>query len=486
MKKLFLLIGITAMLFISCTYKGKKNVAYIKGNVPKETNSLKFEWIKKHSADIKPQANIAQIDSLGNFEIEIPLQNLSTGIMSINDNRYNVVFAPNDQIEIKVEKDTIVYSGKGAAKNNFLYILSKNDKCSRMGIMMAWYREEHELKDFFVMINDYIIARKEEFEKFSKTFTLSEEYADYFEIENNLEFIDLYKQAIIAYSRKNNLPTDSVNVPKEYEKHFSIKSLQSDKNLIYANYLMILNGMIRSNTEKVLSTNTLLNQDSVKLLMIMDSLSGLTREHYLVQSIFYNLSIYDKYDSALVASFDKIKSDENCIAVVNNELEKFNKKQEMIGAHFNNEILQTELRDTANNKNTMADILKKHEGKVIYLDIWSLGCGPCRMAMPFSKNLKMKLKDYPIDFVYVTIDDFSDDLWSEVFKVSLGKENHYRFEKGFDAKLLEDLGIMAVPTYLMIDKDGKLISYKAERPFNNMMQENPELEKKLIELSGKM
>lgn len=486
MRKLFLLIGVAMMLFISCTQNEQKNVVLIKGNVPKETELLKFEWIKEHFADIKPKAYIPQIDSLGNFEIEIPLQNLSTGVMSINDKRYDVVFEPNDRIEIRIEKDTIIYSGKGAEKNSFLYLLSKKDKCSRMSIMMSWYMEAHEFKDFFMMIDDYIGERKSEFEKFSKSHTFSKEYVNYFEIENKLEYIDLYQQAVMAYSRKNNLPMDSINVPKEYEKHFSMKNLQSDKNLIYANYLMLLNDMIRSNTEKILSSNTSLNQDSVKLSIIMDSLSGLTREHYLVQSIYYDLSIYDKYDSALMASFNKIKSDKNCIFVINYELEKFNKKQDMIGANFNNEILQTELRDTANNRLTIADILKKYEGKVIYLDIWSLGCGPCRIAMPLSKNLKEKLKGYPIEFVYITVDNFNDNLWSEVFKVSLGKENHYRFEKGFDAKLLEELSIMAVPTYLMIDKNGKLISYKAERPYNNMMQDNPELEKKLIEHSGRL
>lgn len=486
MRKLFLLIGVTTMLFISCTQKEQKNVAIIKGNVPIETSSLKFEWIKEHSADIKPQANIVQIDSLGNFEIEIPVQQLSAGLMSINNKRYDVVLEPGDQIEIKVKKDTILYSGKGAAKNSFLYLLSKNNKCSRMEIMRSWYTEEHEFKDFFVMIEDYINERKAEFEEFSKLYSLSKAYVNYFEIENKLASIDLYQQAVKSYSRKNKLPMDSIIVPKEYEEHFSLKSLQNDKNLIYANYLMILNGMIRSNTEKVLSTNTSSNKDSIKLSIIMDSLSGLTREYYLVQNIYYNLSIYDKYDSALVSSFDKIKSDKNCIAVVNKELEKFNKKKDMIGVNLNSEILQTELRDTANIRKTMADILKKYEGKVIYLDIWSLGCGPCRMAMPLSKKLKEKLKEYPVEFVYITVDNYTDKLWNEVFKVSLGQENHYRFEKGFDAKLLEAFSIMAVPTYLMIDKEGKLISYKAERPYNNMMQENPELEKELIELSGKI
>lgn len=178
MRKLFLLIGVAMMLFISCTQNEQKNVVLIKGNVPKETELLKFEWIKEHFADIKPKAYIPQIDSLGNFEIEIPLQNLSTGVMSINDKRYDVVFEPNDRIEIRIEKDTIIYSGKGAEKNSFLYLLSKKDKCSRMSIMMSWYMEAHEFKDFFMMIDDYIGERKSEFEKFSKSHTFSKEYVN--------------------------------------------------------------------------------------------------------------------------------------------------------------------------------------------------------------------------------------------------------------------------------------------------------------------
>ncbi|NLT50491.1 MAG: TlpA family protein disulfide reductase [Ignavibacteria bacterium] len=485
MKKSFFLIGVTILLLISCTHNKQKNLAVIKGTVPKETNSLKFERIKEHTADMYPKKYFVQIDSSGNFEIEIPVQQLSVGVMNINDKRYDFAIAPNDQIEIKVDKDNIIYSGKGAEKNNFLYELSKNDKCSLDGIINSWYNENHELKDFFVMIDDYINSRKKEFEKFNKLYPLGADYTNYFQIENELVYIDLYQYAITAYAIKNNLPISSVNIPQEYKKQFNLKSLQDDKNLIYRDYLTILDNIIYSNMEKIISKNNSINPDSLTLSIAMDSLSGQTREHYLVKSIYYDLC-HDKYDSTLMSSFNKIKSNKNCISFVNKELEKFNKKKEMIGVNLSSEILKTELRDTSNNKKTLADILKKYKGNVIYLDIWSLGCGPCREAMPFSKKIKEKLKGYPVEFVYITVDEYSDILWKEVFEVSLGKENHYRFEKGFGAKLLEAFSIIAVPTYLMFDKEGKLLSYKAERPFNNMMQENPELERILIALSGNM
>lgn len=484
MRKLLLLTGALTLLLISCTQQEQKNLAIIQGKVLYDIDEIKFEWFKEHSADIKPQTYIAKVDSVGNFTVEIPIQQLSKGMMITNNQRYDLVLIPEDHIKVSITKDSIIYSGKGAEKNNFLQELSQNKKCSRMDIMMSWYREEHELNDFYIMIDEYINTRKMEFEKFSSSHTLQKEFIDYFNIENQLDYVDLYEQAVIAYSRKNGIPIDSLEIPVEFEKQYSIQGLLNDKYLVYSNYLHILNGMIRSNVERIINADTSLKRDEVKLSIIMDSLSGRIREHYLVQGIYYNLSIYDKYDSSMVSAFNTIKTDENCIKVVETELIKFNKKKEMIGAPLHNDFLQTILCDTSKTKMTIAEVLSKSKGKVIYLDIWSLGCGPCRMAMPLSKKLKEKLKDYPIEFIYLTVDNYSDKLWDEVFKVSLTQDNHYRFEKGVNSKLHELFNIMAIPAYILIDKKGNLVSYNAERPYNRMMQENPELEKILIDLAS--
>ena len=484
MKKLILLFGTITLFITSCTQKGQNNQTIIKGKIDYACQEIKFEWFKLHSAEINPKAYFATVDSLGNFEVEIPIQQLSKGVMNINNQEHDLVLIPNDQLVISISKDSITYSGRGSEKNEFLYNLSKHEMSSKLDIMMSWYTKKHEFHDFFTMIEAYTKMRNIEFEKFNASHSLEKEFIAYFNIETQLESVDLYQQSALAYSRKNRVSIDSLKIPAEFKKQYSIKGLLNDKYLVSSDYLSIIGGMVRSNVKKMMINNKDVNKDSVLLSVIMDSLSGKTREHLLVEKIYYDLSIDNKCDSSFISAFNTIKSDKNCIDVIESELINFNNKKAMIGAPLHAKILETVLADTSNIKTTISEVLAKNKGKVVYIDIWSLSCGPCRMAMPFSKKLKDKLKDYPIEFVYLTVDNYSDKLWREVFEVSQTKNNHYRFEKGFDSELHKLLNIMIVPTYILIDKEGKLVSYDEERPNNNKGQINSDLKSKLIDLAS--
>ncbi|MGQ1910100.1 TlpA family protein disulfide reductase [Marinifilum sp. RC60d5] len=483
MNKIILSALTIALLLGACTQNNTKNLAIIKGKAHSDVKEIKFEWFKQHSADMKRPQHLAKVDSLGNFEISIPVQNISKGEMLVNKRSYDMIIQANDRLEINITKDTVTFNGKGAEKNKFLQILSQNKKCSKMNIMISWYREQHEFSEFFSMIEEYVDIRNAEFEKYNNSHSLNPEFIEYFNIKNELDQIDMYQQASIIYSRKNRIPIDSVQIPSKYKKQYTLKGFAKDQYLIADNYLDILYQFIRNEVNKLQSINRNLETDSLRLAIIMDSLPEKTKEHCLVQELYYDFSIYDKYDSTMMASFNKIKSDINCINFIDNELSKFNKKNAMIGAPLHKDFLQTVVYDTTNTKMTISDILSKNKEKVIYMDIWSLGCGPCRIAMPHSKKLHEKLKKYPIEFIYMTVDSYSDKLWNEVYEVSQEKENQYRFEKGFNSKLHQLFNIIIIPTYILIDKEGKLVSYNAERP-NKGRQDNPDLEKILIKLAS--
>lgn len=483
MNKIILSALTIALLLGACKQNNPKNLAIIKGKTHSDVKEVKFEWFKQHSADMKSPQHIAKVDSLGNFEISIPVQNISKGEMLVNKRSYDMIIQANDHLEINITEDTVTFNGKGAEKNKFLQILSQNKKCSKMNIMISWYREQHEFSEFFSMIEEYVDIKNAEFEKYNNSHSLNPEFIKYFNIQNELDQIDLYQQASIIYSRKNRIPIDSVQIPSKYKKQYTLKGFAKDQYLIADNYLHILNQFIRNEVDKLQSINRNLETDSLRLAIIMDSLPEKTKEHCLVQELYYNFSIYDKYDSTMMASFNKVKSDINCINFIDNELSKFNKKNAMIGAPLHKDFLQTVVYDTSNTKMTISDILSKNKEKVIYMDIWSLGCGPCRIAMPHSKKLHEKLKKYPIEFIYMTVDSYSDKLWNKVYEVSQEKKNQYRFEKGFNSKLHQLFNIISIPTYILIDKEGKLVSYKAERP-NKGRQDNPDLEKILIKLAS--
>jgi len=55
----------------------------------------------------------------------------------------------------------------------------------------------------------------------------------------------------------------------------------------------------------------------------------------------------------------------------------------------------------------------------------------------------------------------------------------FDFEEGFDSKLHQLLSIIAVPTYLLIDKEGNLVSYNADKPYK------AELKEQLLNLAAK-
>lgn len=473
------------IVLASCQNESK-NVAVIRGQGFMDKQTVKFEWFKKHSADFHPSAVEAKVDSLGAFEVEIPLTAITKGMMVVNESRYDLVLKPNENLTIQIASDSmLLFSGDGAERNRFLHSLSKKAYGSKMNVMMAWYTTDNEFSELYTILEDYLSTRYEALKQATPELLKDKQFVTYFNNGTALDSLDLIMQAPLAYSRKNNIPMDSVKVPEQYDFPIYLSQVQNDNKLTNEDYLHLLNNIIHEDVLTLMDSDSTLTRDETKLSIIMDSLSGSTREYFLVQNIYMKLSIYDECDSSYFIAFDSIKSNADCMAVVDFERARYDKKKAMLGAPLHADFLNTMVYDTANNELTLGAVFAESKHKVLYLDVWSLGCGPCRMAMPHSKKLKEELDGQPVEFIYLTVDNYSDKLWNEVYEVSLTKHNHYRFAKGFGAKMLKLFNTMAVPTYMIVDKEGKLVNYKAERPFDNSFSFNEKLVGQLKELAIK-
>jgi thiol-disulfide isomerase/thioredoxin len=470
---------------MSCSKEKQSDFATINGKVHSNIEEIEFQRFEKNPAQMRTEPYIAQVDSTGRFSVKIPIQSINKGYMVFNNNRNDLVLIPGDQLKIDIKNDTILYAGKGAEKNNFLYKLEKNKKCSRHHIMRSLYTKKLALDSIYQMINNYESSRKQELKEFQKVNTLEKEFVKFYDIETKMTVVSLLNHTPHILSRKRKQPLDSLQIPAKFNKYKLISSILNDDYLVCREYLQNLNLMIHDQTRRNLERDTTLTRQKAKLSVIMDSLSGKTREHYMVQEIYDKLTIRDNYDTTLIEAFKSINSNSNCKKVVDKEIAKYKNKQSMIGKPLPKDVLQTVLYDTSGSEVTLNEIITKHNGNVIYLDIWSLGCGPCRRAMSFSKKLKEEFADQPVEFIYTSVDRRYKKFWSKVFKISKTKENHYRFKKGFHSKLHDKFRIRAVPTYMLIDKQGKLVSYDAERPYNKKMKTNPKLKKRLSDLASK-
>lgn len=126
------------------------------------------------------------------------------------------------------------------------------------------------------------------------------------------------------------------------------------------------------------------------------------------------------------------------------------------------------LIDIDDNKCMLSDL----RGKVLYIDVWATWCGPCLQELPPLAELWEKYKDNPnIEFVSISVDDSSNN-WKKKLEKDKPLWKHYIIEGGFAKGPMNQLYfISGIPRFMLIDKDGKIITVNAPRPSEPTVEE---------------
>jgi thiol-disulfide isomerase/thioredoxin len=97
--------------------------------------------------------------------------------------------------------------------------------------------------------------------------------------------------------------------------------------------------------------------------------------------------------------------------------------------------------------------LKKHQGKVVYLDFWASWCKPCQKSFPWMNKLMAK---YPAEnFTVITI---NLDAESEAMHQFLGKvKADFDIYHDPSGQIAEQFKVEGMPTSYLIDASGKVV-----------------------------
>ena len=132
------------------------------------------------------------------------------------------------------------------------------------------------------------------------------------------------------------------------------------------------------------------------------------------------------------------------------------KKQANATTKQTDDVKVVALSDKLNSQQVLETIIKTYKGKVAVIDYWATWCGPCRAAMkqidPIKESYLKNKKD--VAFVYITGETSPLPTWKEAIKTIKGF--HYRLSDNQFNNLLKSLGIMGIPTYMIVGKDGKI------------------------------
>jgi thiol-disulfide isomerase/thioredoxin len=124
------------------------------------------------------------------------------------------------------------------------------------------------------------------------------------------------------------------------------------------------------------------------------------------------------------------------------------------------------LKEAKNADLLFEQLIAPYKGKVIYVDFWGTWCRPCLAQMPYAATLKKELAGKDVIFMYLA-NNSPENTWTNVIKkMDLTGENvvQYRLPEEQQAMIERKFLVNSFPTYLLIGKDGQLISDKAPRP----------------------
>lgn len=125
-------------------------------------------------------------------------------------------------------------------------------------------------------------------------------------------------------------------------------------------------------------------------------------------------------------------------------------------------------------KITLREVLYKHKGKKILIDVWASWCKDCIIGFPKINQLQ---KEFP-DVTYLFLStDFSKPSWKKAIKKYKIKGEHYNLPKGMnDGDFVNFINLSWLPTYMVIDEEGEIALFKAinanDKNIRNALEEN--------------
>ena len=125
--------------------------------------------------------------------------------------------------------------------------------------------------------------------------------------------------------------------------------------------------------------------------------------------------------------------------------------------------------------------LESLKGKLVYVDVWATWCGPCKLQIPFLKQLEEQYRDKDIAFVSLSIDQLKNiSKWKDMIVDKELEGIQIIADKAWRSKFVTDYVIEGIPRFILIDKNGNLMDPMAPRPASNKdgeMRLNAEIQK---------
>lgn len=111
------------------------------------------------------------------------------------------------------------------------------------------------------------------------------------------------------------------------------------------------------------------------------------------------------------------------------------------------------------------------KGSYVYIDVWATWCAPCRAEIPYLKEVEEEYSQKNIKFVSLSIDKVADhDKWTAMVEKENLQGIQLFADNAWASQFVKDYKINGIPRFILIDKEGNVISADAPRPSSEQLK----------------
>ncbi|MEM6721045.1 MAG: thioredoxin-like domain-containing protein [Bacteroidota bacterium] len=141
--------------------------------------------------------------------------------------------------------------------------------------------------------------------------------------------------------------------------------------------------------------------------------------------------------------------------------------QKEILTAFPQEALQENMRTIHGENTTFEEILEKHKGKTIFVDIWASWCRDCLLGIPEVKEIQ---KNNPqLTYLFLSLDRKEAQWKKAVEKYGLVGE-HYHVSSGMKGTFGKSISVDWIPRYMIVNPDGSIKLFEATETDDSTLQ----------------
>lgn len=104
----------------------------------------------------------------------------------------------------------------------------------------------------------------------------------------------------------------------------------------------------------------------------------------------------------------------------------------------------------------VAALIEPYAGRVVYIDVWNITCGPCRAGIIDQKPLLQKYADEPFTVIYLAPEESKDRCEAWLTENGIQGEHIYLSQNSYN-RLSADFNIVGIPFGILINKKGEVV-----------------------------